>query len=59
MTARFKILLIIALALATGCRCTVAVSFGGDAESVQEAGKQYGEGVDISPDLDLDIPFVP
>ena len=44
------------LVAATGCRCTVAVSFGGDADATMEAGKLYDD-VDLSPELS--IPLIP
>jgi hypothetical protein len=45
-----------AVCLLTGCRCTVAVSFGGDAVAEMEAGKLYDD-VDLSPELS--IPLIP
>lgn len=54
MTARLVICLLLCAALASGCRCTVAITFVGDAEAVQEAGKDYGQ-ADLSPTLDLSL----
>lgn len=41
--------------LLAGCRCTVAVSFGGDSDATMEAGKLYDD-VDLSPELSIPIP---
>jgi len=44
------------LTFCTACRCTVAVSLGGDADATMEAGKLYD---DVSIDPTVKIPLLP
>jgi hypothetical protein len=55
MTIRYLALLVLLLVICGGCRATVAVSVGGDADAIQEAGKDYGKGNSFDPTLDLSL----